>query len=370
MGPGSRARRAAPLAVVALLVAIGGPYAHSAAVRGARQPAAGLGSAASDVCPGSKPGTDQATTNVSATGLAGTTLPPDPAVSTLQVITLRVSGFAPRAEVATRLARTTTTTDVFADSSGVATYRYSLAMLKKGSYRLVFQGSPRLSGRTAGGNVAVTVPRIGIFPFRVACSTPPIKPLRLVTASLTLARSPAKVTIGQNATVTGVLSGSAGAARIPSAKIALWASPGGASWRRVSTHITDTGGTVAWTVHPQWSTRYQLRYAGETKPDVRISAARSRIVTLAVRVHASLTVPRSWTPGRPEVVVGSVLPTTIRQVVYLQVDKRTLRGRTNANGKARFRVALAKGSHSLRLRVPGDKRNAGGYSPKRSVTVP
>ncbi len=117
---------------------------------------------------------ERPTGNVTAYDAHGHRLPANPVLGRGTTILVVVTGFAPHATVAVRLAGTSGTVRAAADASGTVRYAYTLAQgLPDGQYVLTFVGAPPSQATPSasalpGGSarVVVTVPTVGLFPFR------------------------------------------------------------------------------------------------------------------------------------------------------------------------------------------------------------
>ena len=125
----------------------------------------------------------QPTTNVTAYVAAHRLLPYNPVLQVGAPVRIEVTGFANRAMVTMQLVSTSYRKHVRADKNGVARVTYVVGPGRaRGNYLITFQGEPFLpsrgnprvtdpgqsSGTADQQTIKVTVPRIGLFPYRLA----------------------------------------------------------------------------------------------------------------------------------------------------------------------------------------------------------
>lgn len=124
----------------------------------------------------------RATANVTAFARPHHRLPPNPVLRVAESVLVVVTGFASRTTVSVAVFPTGFSLRVQADQDGVVQLSYTVgAGLSRGRYLMTFQGLPDLEvGQRPGAMVSrrdvragdaqtitVTVPRIGLFPFRL-----------------------------------------------------------------------------------------------------------------------------------------------------------------------------------------------------------
>ncbi|HEY3737892.1 MAG TPA: hypothetical protein VGL26_10660 [Jatrophihabitans sp.] len=359
-------RLKAAWAAVAAMVAAGVVIPMTGALSAAPDSRQALPPVRAATCAGGTHGRDTPTANVTAADSYGAPLAADPVLTPAQTAVITVRGFAAGADVAIRLANATATTHRNASTSGALSIAYPVSALANGAYRLLFQGDFAGSHAPAGtGDLGVSVPEIGIFPFSVDCADQPPFAMKLM-----LKAKPARITAGKPTKITGYATGPLSSAklRIP---LQLWASIAGGRWKRIATKTPAANGVDTFTLTPPFTTRYQLRFAGGTVNGTTYAAAKSAAIVVAVVAKASFSAPKTFTHGRRTKVTITVTPKLKGRIVFLQIDRKNMvKARTNAKGKVVVNLVLTKiGTHKLRIYVPTSKRNTKTTSKTLTVKV-
>jgi hypothetical protein len=344
-------------------MSLGGSVAASAL---ADQPARSVTpDATSSSCSGH--GTLTPTANVTATDGKGNALAADPVLDASLTPVISVSGFAAGADVAIRLANTTRTTHQSANAAGVLAYAMSLNSFGDADYKLLFQGAFPGMGSAGGGagNIAVSVPTIGIFPFSVRCASA-ATPQQL---TLKLTAKPTAVASGKKTTLTATATSTSGTAA-PALGLQLWASVARGAWKQVATASTNSHGIAKFSRKLTKSTRFQVRYPGGTVNDTTYDAAKSTATSVAVVPKLTLAVATHVATNAKTQVTVSVSPKQKARTVYLFVDgKKVAHAKTNAKGKVTFAVRFAAGRHKVRGYLPASKSYGKSYSKTRTITA-
>jgi hypothetical protein len=353
----SRLHASVGIVVASVLTYAGGHALHP--VLDAAQTKSGQAAAACDGPNGSQ----SPTTNVTATDQTGATLAADPLLNPTRNAIVSVSGFAAGADVEVWLANATTKNHQSADANGVLSYSLTIAGLADGQYSLLFQGAfPGMHSATGGGNVMVSVPRIGIFPFGVTCA-------QTVPAALTLKlkAKPVTVAVGQKVTLTATATQSGQV--VPGAPLVLWSSVARGAWKKSATATTNARGVATFVQKPKYSTRYQVRYTSSAIAGIVFPSTTSSAVAVAVTSKVSIKVPSNAPHSAKERVTVTIAPKQRGRLVYLVVGgKRVAHARTDKRGKVVFTVTFAPGRHKVRAYVAATKQYGTSVSKTYIVT--
>jgi hypothetical protein len=186
----------------------------------------------------------------------------------------------------------------------------------------------------------------------------------------TINASPAIISDGGSATITGVLSQAGTATADPNVMVTLFGHTYGQPYTPIASTTTGSDGSYTFTVTPQHNEEYQVRTSfAPARASAQVYVGVQDVVSITSSSMTSAV-------GQSVTFTGSVTPDKAGHLVELQrlgADGHyqvVAVGLVNASSAYQFVWTFGTpGTKTFRVRVPGGPDNVGGYSSTEAITV-